>query len=312
MKIPTAKMERLPTERRNPRTMNIDKLSTLEVIELIHEEDEMALRAIDSQTGNIAAAADMVIGAFRRGGRLIYAGAGTSGRLGVLDASECPPTFGVPREQVQGIIAGGWDALRMSIEHAEDFPEEGAKAVRERNVCGRDAVCGIAASSTTPFVHGALTEARRLGAGTVFVTCNPDLEGPPPADVVIALATGPEVVAGSTRMKAGTATKMVLNMITTTAMIRTGKVFQNLMIDLTATCNKLDDRANRIVRVLTGLNAEAARELIGAAGGRVKTALVMHHRKLSREEAEAAIAANDGRIEDLIPRESAGAASSLT
>ncbi|RJP32348.1 MAG: N-acetylmuramic acid 6-phosphate etherase [Candidatus Omnitrophota bacterium] len=296
-------MASLLTEQRNPHSMNIDILPTREILEIIHQEDYNACRAVDSQLGQIEQAVEHVVEAFRRGGRLIYVGAGTSGRLGVLDASECPPTFGVDPEMVQGIIAGGWTALRRSVEKAEDFPENGAAEIRERNVCANDVVAGIASSSTTPFVVGALKEAHQRQAKTVFITCNPGQDAVPEADVTICLEVGAEVITGSTRLKAGTATKLVLNMITTTAMIRIGKVFQNLMVDLNATCNKLEIRSRRILHLVTGISYEEADVLIQQAHGRLKTALVMHFCDCSREAAEELIKQHNGRIQDIIPRD---------
>ncbi len=300
MSIPSEKMRSLMTEKRNPNTMDIDRLSTREVLERIHQEDYAAFQAVDGAVGEIEQVVDFVVNAFENGGRLIYVGAGTSGRLGVLDAAECPPTYGTDPEMVQGIIAGGWTALRRSVERAEDFPEDGAKAVREKEVGGNDVVTGIAASSTTPFVIGALKEAHRLGAKTAFITCNPNPDTIPEADVIIVLPVGPEVVTGSTRMKAGTATKLVLNMITTTAMIRIGKVYENLMIDVNATCNKLDDRSRRIVEMVTGVSYEEADRLVREANGKVKTALVMYFCGCSREDAEQFIEQSNGRIQDVL------------
>ncbi|MFB3785120.1 MAG: N-acetylmuramic acid 6-phosphate etherase [bacterium] len=309
MIIDPAKMASLLTEQRNPRSLGVDRMSTREILELIHSEDARALQAVGPELGHIEEAVELIVKAFQQGGRLFYVGAGTSGRLGVLDASECPPTFGTDPEMVQGIISGGWDALRKSIEKAEDFPGEGAKEIRARGVSEKDVVTGIAASSTTPFVVGALKEAHARGAKTVFITCTPDPDTIPEADVIITLLVGPEIVTGSTRMKAGTATKMVLNMLTTTAMIRIGKVFQNLMVDLNATCNKLEDRSRRIITQLTGLTYDEAGVLIERAGGRVKTALVMHFNQVSREEAERLIDIHHGRIQDIILLDPAGAPS---
>ncbi|MBN2326991.1 MAG: N-acetylmuramic acid 6-phosphate etherase [Candidatus Omnitrophica bacterium] len=296
------KLASLMTEQRNPRSNDIDRMSTHEILDLIHREDLYAYNAVEPALPQIEQAVEHIVQAFRNQGRLIYVGAGTSGRLGVLDASECPPTFGVDREMVQGIIAGGWDALRRSIEHAEDFPEVGAKEIQKLGVGENDVVCGIAASSTTPFVLGALAEAHQLGAKTIFLTCNHDVEKRPEFDVIIQLIVGPELITGSTRMKCGTATKMVLNMLTSTAMIRIGKVYQNLMVDLNATCNKLDQRARRIILTLTDLNLQQTDQLLQNANGRVKTALVMHFCQLSRDQAEALIAQKEGRIQDIIPR----------
>ncbi|CAN5863462.1 N-acetylmuramic acid 6-phosphate etherase [soil metagenome] len=279
---------RLPTEGINPRTADIDTLEPRAILDRIHVEDVRAVEAVGEVLDAVAAAVGRVVRAFESGGRLIYAGAGTSGRLGVLDAAECPPTFGTDPSQVQAILAGGREAMWQAREGAEDSEEGGAEAIAEREVDGHDVVLGIAAGSTTPFVIGALREAIRRGAATVFLTCVPPGDVPiaGEVDVVVAPLTGPEVIAGSTRMKAGTATKLVLNMITTTAMIRLGKTYGNLMVDLRVTAAKLEDRGRRILRDLLGISYEEAEELLATAGGRVKTALVMHRREVDREEAE--------------------------
>jgi N-acetylmuramic acid 6-phosphate etherase len=222
---------------------------------------------------------------FKKGGRLFYVGAGTSGRLGVLDASECPPTFGVSPKLVQGIIAGGKRALVRAVEGAEDKPDDGAKGVIKRGVCEKDVVVGIAACGLTPYVRGALKQAIELKAGTIFITCAPEAVMGIPADIVINPVVGPEIITGSTRMKAGTATKLVLNILTTTAMIKMGKVYGNLMVDLTATNNKLRDRSVRIVIRLTGLSRAKAISLLKCAEGKVKAAIVMHFRKVNLRHA---------------------------
>jgi N-acetylmuramic acid 6-phosphate etherase len=273
------------TEKRNPRSANIDTLPTLEIVDLINSEDRIVPEAVGSQREHIAAAIDAIVDCFREGGRLFYVGAGTSGRLGVLDASECPPTFGVKRSMVQGIIAGGRKALVRSIEGAEDSVEDGAREIDRRRVTSRDVVVGLAACGVTPFVHGALHRARQLGAKTVCVTCAPEVVRSIPADIVINPVVGPEVVTGSTRMKAGTATKLVLNMLTTTAMIKLGKVHGNLMVDLQAVNKKLRDRSLRIVTELTGLSRPKAKALLTRADGKVKFAVVMHFRKVNLAEA---------------------------
>jgi len=276
------------TERRNPRTTAIDTASALEIVDLIGAEDATVPAAVARTREDIACAVDLIEAAFRAGGRLIYVGAGTSGRLGVLDAAECPPTFGTAPTMVQAILAGGPEAMWRSREGAEDSPEGGAAAVAERGVEARDVVFGIAAGSTTPFVIGALREAIRRGAATVFLTCVPTEDVPiaSEVDVVVAPLTGPEAIAGSTRLKAGTATKLVLNMVTTTAMVRLGKTYGNLMVDLQVTAAKLEDRGRRILRDLLGVGYDEAGELLAASGGRVKTALVMRRRDVGREEAE--------------------------
>ena len=290
------------TERRNPRTVAIDLASPAEIVDLINAEDALVAAAVATQRDAIARAIELTEAAFRASGHLFYIGAGTSGRLGVLDASECPPTFGVDPSMVQGIIAGGLPALTRSQEGAEDVAQNGAKAMDEHGVGPRDVVVGIAASGTTPYVHAALERAKALGARTVILACSP----PPQAvvdraDVAIVPIVGPEVVTGSTRMKAGTATKMVLNMITTGAMIRIGKTYGNLMVDLRATNVKLTDRAERIVVEVCGVRREEARRLLNDAGGSVKTAIVMQKRSLSRSAAERALDEAGGVIRRVIP-----------
>ncbi len=268
------------TEKRNPKSTHIDTLSTLEIVDLINSEDRMVPQAVDTQRERIAAAIDLIVDRFREGGRLFYVGAGTSGRLGVLDASECPPTFGVKPALVQGIIAGGRRALVRSIEGAEDHPEDGAKAIDKRRVSPKDVVVGLAACGMTPFVRGALRQARQIGAATVFVTCAPEAVKSLTADIIINPVVGPEVITGSTRMKAGTATKLVLNMLTTTAMVKLGKVHGNLMVDLRAVNNKLRDRSARIVMELTHLSRRQSEALLRQAEGKVKAAIVMHFRQV--------------------------------
>ncbi|UCD00194.1 MAG: N-acetylmuramic acid 6-phosphate etherase [Phycisphaerales bacterium] len=275
----TKKRRILPTtEKRNRASETIDQLSTQQIVDLINAEDALVPAAVARQRRQIARAIDMIVERLRKGGRLFYVGAGTSGRLGVLDASECPPTFGVAPSLVQGIIAGGRRSLVRSIEGAEDYPEDGAESVKKRVRTG-DVVVGLAACGMTPFVHGALKQAKRIGAATIFVTCAPEAVRHIPAEVIINPIVGPEVVTGSTRMKAGTATKLVLNMLTTGAMIRLGKVYGNLMVDLKATNEKLRDRSLRIVMETTNLSRSRAARLLARAQGRVKPAIVMHFRK---------------------------------
>lgn len=290
------------TERRNPRTAAIDLATPLEIVDLINAEDRSVAEIVGTQREAIARAMSLAEESFRAGGRLIYVGAGTSGRLGVLDASEIPPTFGAPPELVQGVIAGGLPALTRSQEGAEDVENDGAAAMDERSVGPSDLVIGIAASGTTPYVRSALLRAREKGARTGIIACSP----PPDdvlhiVDVAILPIVGPEVVTGSTRMKAGTATKLVLNTITTGAMIRLGKTYGNLMVDLQATNAKLRDRSERILMVVCGLSREEARTLLEDAGKRVKTAIVMHKLGASREEAERAIEQGGGVIRRVIP-----------
>ncbi len=264
------------TEQRNPRSHDLDRLSPRELVDRIQAEDRTVAEAVAAEAEAIARGVALVAETFGRGGRLFYVGAGTSGRLGVLDAAEMPPTYGTDPELVQGIIAGGFEALVRAQEGAEDHPEDGARDLEARGVRAGDFVLGIAASGTTPYVHGALARARERGARTGFLLCTP----PPPAlrethDLVIAPLTGPELVTGSTRMKAGTATKLVLNTLTTGAMVLSGKTWGNLMVDLQVTCQKLDDRARRILRATLGVSPEEAGALLERAGGEVRTALVM-------------------------------------
>jgi N-acetylmuramic acid 6-phosphate etherase len=289
------------TERRNPRSSTIDTASALEIVDLIGAEDAGVPTAVARARENIARAIDLVESAFRRGGRLIYVGAGTSGRLGVLDATECPPTFGSAPEMVQGVIAGGLPALVRSVEGAEDDVTAARQAMDALKITSNDVVIGIAASGTTPFVQAALSRAQSLGAGTGFLSCSE----PPPelartCDVCIIVLVGPEIVTGSTRMKAGTATKMVLNTITTGAMIRLGKVYGNLMVDLRAWNEKLVDRSQRIVMETTGLDRAAARSVIAAAEGSVKTAIVMARRGVAKKEAEELLAEHAGRLRPIV------------
>jgi len=275
------------TEQRNPRSQRIDQLDALGIVDLINAEDRMVAEAVGEERQAIARAVELAVQAFRGGGRLVYVGAGTSGRLGVLDAAEMPPTYGTDPAMVRGIIAGGYDALVRAREGAEDSPQAGAAAMDEVGVRAQDFVLGIATSGTTPYVHGALDRARELGAHTGFLLCtHPAPELVAKHDVVIAPLVGPEVITGSTRMKAGTATKLVLNTITTAAMVRLGKVYGNLMVDLQVTCEKLRDRGERILESMLGLERPASADLLERAGGHVKTALVMG--KLGVDRAEAA------------------------
>lgn len=285
----------LPTEARNPATAQIDAVSTREMLELLSAEDSTIAAAVHAELPAIARAIDAIVPRFTRGGRLLYIGAGTSGRLGVLDASECPPTFSVPPDLVQGIIAGGDSALRTSSEAAEDSPETGARDLALRNLTADDTVCGIAASGRTPYVLGAITYARSLGALTLGLSCVPGSELALAAEIAISPATGAEPITGSTRMKAGTATKMVLNMLSTGIMIRSGYVYGNLMVNVQPTNAKLIDRARRIIAAATGCSADRAAELLAAAGS-VKTAIVMQQLKLSREATEAKLATHAGKL----------------
>jgi N-acetylmuramic acid 6-phosphate etherase len=289
------------TEQRNPRSARIDQLSTPEIVDVINAEDRMVAEAVREESEQIALAIDMIVDGFRRGGRLFYVGAGTSGRLGVLDASEMPPTYGTAPEMVQGIIAGGYEALIRAREGAEDNPDDGAREIDERAVGEQDFVLGIATSGTTPFVHGALRRARERGARTGFLLCTYPTADHDVHDVVIAPLVGPEVITGSTRMKAGTATKMVLNTITTAAMVRLGKVYGNLMVDLQVTCEKLRDRGERILVETLGLERAQAALLLEQSGGHVKTAIVMGRLGVDAETARLRLDQEGGVIGRIVP-----------
>ena len=290
------------TEQRNPRTAGIDLASPAEIVALMNAEDARVPAAVATQADQIARAVAMAEQTFRAGGRLFYVGAGTSGRLGVLDASECPPTYGVDPEMVQGIIAGGLPALTRAQEGAEDRPDGARDDMDMAGVRAGDFVIGIAASGTTPYVRAALEHGRRLGAQTAIVACSPPpAETLAAADLAIVVVTGPEVVTGSTRMKAGTATKLVLNTITTGAMIRLGKTYGNIMVDLQSTNAKLEDRSERILRYVCGVTRDEARDLLDAADKRVKTAIVMHKLGVGKDEALSRLAEHGGVIRRVIP-----------
>ncbi len=293
----------LMTELRNEKSRRIDRMSIGEAVAMITAEDATVPAAVSAAHPEICRAIDLVTSAFEAGGRLIYVGAGTSGRLGVLDASECPPTFLSDPRMVQGVIAGGWEALRKAVEGAEDLPEDGARAIDEHAVGPADVVFGIATGGTTPFVHGALARARECGAKTVFFACVRKEDVPDDADVSIRVLVGPEVITGSTRMKAGTATKLVLNMVTTISMVRIGKVYENLMVDVNTRANrKLVDRGERILMTLTGLERSVAGQLLEAAEGQVKTALVMHEKQVGRSDAEALLRSHHGQLAQILGR----------
>jgi len=291
------------TEQRNPGTADIDLATPIEIVDLLAAEDRAVPAAVHGERERIAAAIAQAELTFRRGGRLFYVGAGTSGRLGVLDASECPPTFGSDPEMVQGIIAGGLPALTRSQESAEDRVEDAVRDLDAAGVRRGDFVIGIAASGTTPYVHRALAHAKAVGASTAFIACSPPpASNEPAADIVILPITGPEAVTGSTRLKAGTATKLVLNMITTGAMIRLGKTYGNLMVDLQATNAKLAERSRRIVVEVCDVSPDEARALLAAAGASVKTAIVMHFLGVDRAAAEQALDREGGVIRRVIGR----------
>jgi len=297
----TERLEDRLTEQRNVRSVGIDRLSTPEILDVFHAEDRRAVEAVVAERENIARVIEWIVEAFSRGGRLFYVGAGTSGRLGVLDASECPPTFSVPPTMVIGIIAGGDAALRHAVEGAEDSFDDGAHAIGEHDVGERDVVVGIATSGRTPYVLGALQEAHRRKAKTVLLSCTPPDEALGEyVDGFITPLVGGEIIAGSTRLKAGTATKLVLNQLTTTAMIRLGKVYDNWMVDLQATNSKLRDRARRLVRDIARVDEETAERVLARCGGSVKTALVVLRRGVSPEEARALLDAHGGRLREII------------
>ncbi len=289
----------LPTEARNPSSAHIDQLSTLDMLRVINDEDARVAATVAAELPHIAAAVDAITARFARGGRLFYIGAGTSGRLGVLDASECPPTFSVPPGLFQGIIAGGDSALRDSSEHSEDSPEQGVRDLAAHAITPNDSVVGIAASGRTPYVLGALAHAESAGALTIALSCVPGSPIAQAASIAISPSTGPEVITGSTRLKAGTATKLVLNMLSTGVMIRSGAVFGNLMVNLKPTNAKLVDRAQRIILAATGLtgpDAQTTAAKLLTEGGSVKTAIVMHQLKLDRPAAEARLHAAHGSL----------------
>ncbi len=291
----------LLTESRNDRSRDLDTLSAADAFDVISAEDAEVAMAVRSAKTTICKTVELVVNAFKSGGRLIYVGAGTSGRLGVLDAAECPPTFLSDPSMVIGIIAGGYEALRRSMEGAEDNAQAGAAAIDAKHVGESDVVMGIATGGTTPYVHAALRRARERGAKTVFLACVPREQAADNADVSIRVLTGPEVIAGSTRMKAGTATKMVLNMISTLSMVGIGKVYGNLMVDMnTSACAKLVDRGIRVLGEVTGLNRSAATDLLNQARGYVKCAIVMHACALPRDVAEARLHSCGGRVRDAI------------
>ena len=293
-------LAQLPTESRNPLTEHIDELPTLEMLRIINEEDAKVAAAVAAELPNIAKAVDAIVDRFEKGGHLFYTGAGTSGRLGVLDASEIPPTFSVAPTLVQGLIAGGDSALRNSSEKSEDSPEQGAADLAAAGFTGQDALVGIAASGRTPYVLGALAQARKLNALTIALTCVPNSQMASVADIAIAPITGPEVLTGSTRLKAGTATKLVLNMLSTGVMIKTGAVYGNLMVNVQLTNAKLIDRAHRIIIAATGVDQHAATELLNKSGNSVKTAIVMQKLDVDRPTAEAKLAAHQGNLSALL------------
>lgn len=286
----------LLTEQINPESQNLDQMTSLELVELFNREDAKTLSAINEARTQLAQAIDYAAEALSQGGRLFYVGAGTSGRLGVLDAAECPPTFCTPPELVQGIIAGGAGALVRSSEDLEDRAEDGADAIAHRQITELDVVVGITAGGTTPFVHGALQAARQRGAKTILIACVPVDQVSSEADLDIRLLVGPEVLAGSTRLKAGTVTKMALNILSTGVMVRLGKVYGNRMVDVAVTNKKLHDRALRILQDLTNLKREEAGYLLEHSGRQVKLALLMHWTGLDQEEGNRLLSEHHGNL----------------
>ena len=293
-------LEHLLTEQVNPASAGIDALPTASILEIVNAEDARVADAVALEIPAIARAVDAIVAAIQRGGRLFYIGAGTSGRLGVLDAAECPPTFGASAELVQGIMAGGEQALAHPTETTEDDPSIGARDLRQRGFTAGDVLVGIAASGRTPYVLGAIAEARRLGAVTAGISCTPDSELARAVQIAITPLTGPEILAGSTRMKAGTATKLVLNMLSTATFIRLGYVYGNLMVNVQPKNAKLQDRARRIVAKAAGITYEAAADLLEAAENKVPTAIVMAKTGADREAAEQRLAAAGGRISEAL------------
>lgn len=293
-------LNKMMTETRNPDTMHLDEMSALEIVTAMNREDRKVPEGIEPVLPQIAAVVETVEAAFRNGGRLFYLGAGTSGRLGVLDASECPPTFGVEPGMVVGLIAGGDRALRFPIEGAEDSRELGRKDLEEHDLCARDVVVGIAASGRTPYVLGALEYARSIGCKTAAIACNKGSAVGQAADIAIEAQVGPEVLTGSTRLKAGTAQKMILNMITTGAMVRIGKAYQNLMVDVVQSNEKLETRAENIVMAATGVERSQARQTIDAAGGKVKLAITMILTGRDVEQAAQLLEEAEGRVRDAL------------
>jgi len=284
------------TEQSNPKTKDIDRRSTIEIVTLINDEDKKVAEAVSRVLDSMADAVDLIVERIRAGGRLIYIGTGTSGRLGVLDASECPPTFGVSPGMVLGIIAGGYDALHRAVEAAEDDPKQAARDLQANNVSSRDAVVAISASGNTPYTLGAIEYAKSIGAATIAVTCNPDSRMAAAAQVSIAPVVGPEVIAGSSRMKAGTAEKLILNMLSTATMIKLGFVYGNLMSNLRATNEKLRRRAREILAEETGLSADDAASAFEKSGQDLRAAILMAHSRLSAEEARLLLGSHGGSL----------------
>jgi N-acetylmuramic acid 6-phosphate etherase len=289
-------LTRLVTEQRNPISMDIDRKSTIDIVRIINNEDKKVAFAVEKELPYIAQAVEVVVNAFLSGGRLFYAGAGTSGRIGVQDAAECPPTYGTDPEMIQAMIAGGRPAVFKAQEGAEDYEQNGANDVLAHGISSKDVLCGIAASRRTPYVVGAIKKSREIGAKTIFITTNPRSQFDLEVDVAICPEVGPEVIMGSTRMKSGTAQKMVLNMITTATMIRLGKVYENMMVDLQMTNKKLEERSKRIIMTITGVDYETAERVLYEAEGHVKTAVVMIKANVNAEEARRRLSLSNGFV----------------
>lgn len=294
------KLQSLVTEKQNPESFGLDMMSTEEILRVINNQDKTVPFIVEKEIPYIAQAVEIVVNAIKNGGRLIYIGAGTSGRLGVLDASEIPPTFGAPPTLIRGIIAGGYKALVEAQEGAEDKKEDGARDLMALDFTEKDVACGISASRITPYVVGAIEQARKIGAKTIYVTCNHRDQLEVDVDVAICPVVGPEVIMGSTRMKAGTAQKLVLNMITTTTMVRLGKVYNNMMVDLQMNSKKLEERSKRTVIMVTGVDYETAEKVLKEAGGHVKTALVMILKGVDKKEAQRRLKLADGFVRKAI------------
>jgi N-acetylmuramic acid 6-phosphate etherase len=290
----------LLTEQTNPLSADLDSLSTAALVELFCQEDRRPQEAVAAAAPALAAAVDAIAARLREKGRLFYLGAGTSGRLGVLDAAECPPTFCSDPQLVQGVLAGGAPALLRSSEGLEDLFEAGRSDLEARGFCAADALVGIAAGGTTPYVHGGLQHARSLGALAIAIACVPTEQVPMPCDIDIRLLTGPELLTGSTRLKAGTATKMALNILSTGVMVRLGKVYGNRMVDVSVSNSKLEDRALRILEDLGGIERQRGRELLSASGGSVKLALLMAQRALTADAARASLEAHGGQLREAL------------
>src|SRR5438874_12595892 len=295
-----SKWQSLPTEQINPATLAIDKLTPADIVEGMLNEDRKMIAAVQREKDRIAVGVEIITQALRKNGRIVFVGAGTSGRLGVLESAEMPPTFGTSPDLVQAIMAGGKTAVLRAREGVEDNYEEGARSINRLRPAKKDVVIGVSASGMTQFVRGALTKARRAGSKIIFVTCDPSTELQTFVDLTIAPAVGPEVIAGSTRLKAGTATKMVLNMLTTAAMVRTGKVYGNLMVDVQSTSDKLRDRGRRIVSAVTGLDDAAADRALRAAKGSVKIAIVMQKAGLTYARARSRLRASGDSVRQAI------------